>query len=52
MLVGHVVTIKPVAGIGLGAAEAAVFEPLGGERFRLIGRVPAAAWPQLAEDLG
>ena len=28
--------------------EAAIFEPLGDSRYRLVGRIPASAWPQLA----
>ena len=52
VLVGHVVTLKPIAGIGLGGGEMAIFDPGGGARFRLVGRFPAAAWPQLAEQLG
>lgn len=47
VLVGHVVSIEPAAGIGLGAGEIGVFRPLGGERFELVGRVPVSVWPQL-----
>jgi phosphohistidine phosphatase SixA len=50
VLVGHVVTVEELVGIEIEEGEIAVFEPLGGTRFRLLGRIPVFAWPQLVEQ--
>ena len=52
VLVGHVKNLEAAAGLEIEEGEIAVFEPRGRGRFRLVGRVPAAVWPQLAEQLG
>ena len=52
ILVGHVSTLEPIAGFELAEGELAVFEPLGGRRFRLIGRVPPVAWPEIVKRWG
>jgi phosphohistidine phosphatase SixA len=52
VLVGHIKNIEAAAGISIEEGELAVFEPRGGTRFRYRGRIPAAAWPQLVEELG
>jgi hypothetical protein len=49
VLVGHVSTLEPIAGFELAEGELAVFEPLGGSRFRLIGRIPAGVWPAIVK---
>lgn len=51
VLVAHIVNIRPAAGIRIGEGELAVFEPRGGGAFTYLGRIPAAAWPQLVEEL-
>jgi phosphohistidine phosphatase SixA len=50
VLVGHVVTVEELVEVTLDEGELAVFEPEGGKRFRLIGRIPIFAWPQLVEQ--
>jgi phosphohistidine phosphatase SixA len=50
VLVGHVVTVEELVGVTLDEGELAVFQPLGGQGFRLIGRIPVFAWPQLVEQ--
>jgi phosphohistidine phosphatase SixA len=53
VVVGHVKNLQAAAGgLEIEEGEAAIFEPLGGREFRLAGRIPAAAWPQLADALG
>jgi phosphohistidine phosphatase SixA len=52
ILVAHIKNIEETAAITIEEGELAVFEPLGGTRFRYLGRIPASAWPQLAEELG
>ncbi len=51
VLVAHIKNIEASAGISIDEGELAVFEPLGGTGYRYRGQVPAAAWPQLAEEL-
>ena len=51
VLVAHVKNLERAAGVTLAEGEVVVFEPLGGTAFRYRGRIPAAAWPQLAERL-
>jgi phosphohistidine phosphatase SixA len=52
VLVGHIKNIEAAAAISIEEGELAVFEPRGGTSFRYRGRIPAAAWPQLVEELG
>lgn len=52
VLVGHIVNIRPAAGISVGEGEIAVFEPYGGSEYSYLGRIPASSWPQLVEELG
>ncbi|MGZ8793913.1 MAG: histidine phosphatase family protein [Gaiellaceae bacterium] len=51
VLVAHIKNIEASAGISIEEGELAVFEPLGGTSFRYRGRIPAAAWPQLVDEL-
>ena len=51
VLVAHVKNLDETAAISIEEGELAVFEPLGGTRYRYRGRIPASAWPQLAEEL-
>lgn len=51
ILVGHIVNIRPAAGISIGEGELAVFEPHGEGAFTYLGRIPASAWPQLVDEL-
>jgi phosphohistidine phosphatase SixA len=51
VLVAHVKNLEETAAISIEEGELAVFEPLGGTRYRYRGRLPASAWPQLAEEL-
>ncbi|HWH06181.1 MAG TPA: histidine phosphatase family protein [Gaiellaceae bacterium] len=51
VLVAHDTGLEEAAGRTLAEGEVVVFEPLGGTAFRYRGRIPAAAWPQLAERL-
>jgi phosphohistidine phosphatase SixA len=52
MLVAHIKNIEAAADVSIEEGELAVFEPLGGTRFRYRGRIPAEAWPQLVDELG
>ena len=52
VLVAHIKNIEASAGVSIEEGELAVFEPLGGTRFRYRGRIPAEAWPQLEAELG
>jgi phosphohistidine phosphatase SixA len=52
VLVAHVKNIEAAADVSIDEGELAVFEPLGGTEFRYRGRIPAEAWPQLAQELG
>jgi phosphohistidine phosphatase SixA len=51
MLVAHIKNIEAAADVSIEEGELAVFEPLGGARFRYRGRIPAEAWPQLVGEL-
>lgn len=51
VLVSHIKNIEAAAGIEIEEGELAVFEPESGNRFRYRGRIPASAWPHLAEEL-
>lgn len=52
ILVAHVKNLEEVAGISIEEGELAVFEPLGGRRYRYRGQLPASAWPELVKQLG
>ena len=52
ILVAHVKNLEEVAGRSIEEGELAVFEPLGGRRYRYRGQLPASAWPELVEQLG
>jgi phosphohistidine phosphatase SixA len=47
VIVGHIANLEAATGVEIEEGDAAVFEPLGASRFRLVARVPASAWPQL-----
>jgi phosphohistidine phosphatase SixA len=47
VIVGHIANLEAATQIEIDEGDAAVFEPLGESRFRLVARLPAAAWPQL-----
>jgi phosphohistidine phosphatase SixA len=51
VLVAHVKNLEAAADIEIDEGDTAVFQPFGGSRFRYLGRVPVAAWPQLVERL-
>ena len=51
VLVAHVKNIEAAAGISIEEGELAIFEPLGNGGFEHLGDIPAAAWPQLVEEL-
>jgi phosphohistidine phosphatase SixA len=52
VLVAHVKNLEESVGRSVEEGEIAVFEPLGGTRFRYRGRIPASAWAGLVETLG
>jgi broad specificity phosphatase PhoE len=47
VVVGHIANLEAATEVEVEEGDAAVFEPLGAGRFRLVARVPASAWPQL-----
>jgi phosphohistidine phosphatase SixA len=47
VIVGHIANLEAATQVEIDEGDAAVFEPLGGSRFRLVARVPASVWPQL-----
>ena len=47
VLVGHIVNLKSTTQVEIEEGDAAIFEPLGGHDFRLVGEMPASVWPQL-----
>ena len=51
VLVAHVKNLEAAAGLTIAEGELAVFEPDGRGGFRYLGRIPAAAWPQLVVRL-
>jgi phosphohistidine phosphatase SixA len=51
VVVGHSWNLEAAADVSIDEGETAVFEPLGGGEFRFAGRIPAAVWPQLADEL-
>ena len=52
ILVAHTNNLEAAAGLTIDEGDLAVFEPLGEGAFTYLGRIPASAWPQLAEELG
>jgi broad specificity phosphatase PhoE len=53
VLVAHIKNLEESApDIAIEEGELAVFEPLGGTRFRFRGQLPADVWPDLVEQLG
>lgn len=51
VLVGHKPNLVDAAGkdlLDIGEGESAVFQPLGGGKFKLVGRVPIDKWGRLA----
>jgi phosphohistidine phosphatase SixA len=51
VLVAHVKNLEEAVGVSIEEGELAVFEPLGGTRYRYLGHIPAGVWPQLVEQL-
>jgi phosphohistidine phosphatase SixA len=49
VIVGHIKNLEAATKVQIEEGDAAIFEPLGNSRYRLVVRLPAAAWPQLAE---
>ena len=47
VVVGHIANLEAATEVEIEEGDAAVFEPLGASRYRLVARVPASAWPQL-----
>ena len=47
VVVGHIANLEAATQVEIDEGDAAVFEPLGGSRYRLVARIPASAWPQL-----
>lgn len=50
ILVGHDFSLQAVANLSVAEGEAAIFEPLGPNGFRLVGRVPHYSWTDLASE--
>jgi phosphohistidine phosphatase SixA len=49
VIVGHIANLEAATNVEIEEGDAAVFEPLGDSRYRLVARLPASTWPQLAE---
>lgn len=49
VIVGRIANLEAATKVEIDEGDAAVFEPLGNSRYRLVARLPASAWPQLAE---
>jgi phosphohistidine phosphatase SixA len=49
VVVGHIANLEAATRVEIDEGDAAVFEPLGESRYRLVARIPASAWPQLAD---
>ncbi len=49
VVVGHIANLEAATEVELEEGDAAVFEPHGDGRFRLLARVPASVWPQLRD---
>ena len=48
-IVGHIANLEAATKVEIEGGDAAVFEPLGDGRYRLLAKLPAAASPQLVE---
>jgi phosphohistidine phosphatase SixA len=46
VVVGHIANLEAATQVEIDEGDAAVFEPLGESRYRLVARLPASAWPQ------
>ena len=49
VVVGHIANLEAATEVEIEEGDAAVFEPLGESRYRLLAELPASAWPQLVE---
>lgn len=49
VLVGHITSLEAATNVHVEEGDVVVFEPLGGRRFRVAGKLPAAVWPHLVE---
>ena len=47
VIVGHIANLEAATKVEIEEGDAAVFEPLGDSRYRLLAELPATAWPQL-----
>jgi len=48
VVVGHIANLEAATQVEIDEGDVAVSEPLGESRYRLVARLPASAWPQLA----
>jgi phosphohistidine phosphatase SixA len=48
VVVGHIANLEAATSVEIEEGESAIFEPLGDSRYRLVSKIPASAWPQLA----
>ena len=49
MIVGHIANLEAATKVEIEEGDAAVFQPLGDNRYQLVAVLPASAWPQLVE---
>lgn len=49
VVVGHIANLEAATSVEIEEGESAIFEPLGDSRYRLVSKIPASAWPQLAD---
>jgi phosphohistidine phosphatase SixA len=49
VIVGHIANLEAATNVEIEEGDAAIFEPLGDSRYRLLAKLPASAWPQLVE---
>jgi phosphohistidine phosphatase SixA len=49
VIVGHIANLEAATEVEIEEGDAAVFEPQGDSRYRLIAKLPASAWAQLVE---
>jgi phosphohistidine phosphatase SixA len=50
VIVGHIANLQAATEVEIEEGDVAVFVPLGDSRYRLLAKLPASAWPQLAEQ--
>jgi hypothetical protein len=48
VIVGHIANLQAATDVEIEEGDVAVFVPLGDSRYRLLAKLPASAWPQLA----